>query len=100
MGEEGRNAADGADLAFDVVERDSAFGRCIEFQDARNGESLLEFFPDVGAEPIAAADAQAVRALARVSRRVDEIAGQFADILNQRAVPVDDIVPKLLRGKF
>ena len=100
MGEEGRNAADGADLAFDVVERDIAFGRGIKFQDARNGESLLEFFPDVGAQPIAAADAQAMRALARVSRRVDEIAGEFADILNERAVAVDDIVPELLRGKF
>ena len=100
MGEEGRNAADGADLAFDVVERDIAFGRRIEFQDARNGESLPEFLPDVGAQPVAAADAQAMRALARVFRRVDQIAGELADILQQRAVAVDDIVPEPLRGKF
>src|SRR4029077_1718182 len=32
-GEEGRNAADRADLAFYIVERHIAFGRRVEFQD-------------------------------------------------------------------
>jgi hypothetical protein len=61
---------------------------------------LLEFLPDVGAQPVAAAHPQAMRALARIFRRVEEISAQLADILKQRAIAVDDIVPKMLRGKF
>ena len=42
MREKGRHAADRAGLALDVVERDVALGRGVEFEDARNGEAFLE----------------------------------------------------------
>ena len=60
MGKEGRNAADGADLALDVVERHVAFSGGIELQDARNLETRLEFLPDVGLQAIAAAQPDAM----------------------------------------
>ena len=100
MGEEGRNAADGADFAFDVVQRKIAFGRRVEFEYPRNGKSGLELLPDVGAQSVAAADAQAMRALAPMFRRVEQITRELADILYQRAVPIADVVPELMRGEF
>ena len=83
VGKEGRNAADGADLALDVVERNVAFSGGIEFQDARNLETRLEFLPDVRLQTIAAAQPDAMRLLARTMRRVEEIAGEFADVLDE-----------------
>ena len=44
---------------------------------------LLNSRPDVGPQAVAAGEAQAVRALVRVRRRVDEIAAELADILEQ-----------------
>ena len=41
-----------------------------------------------------------MRALARGLRRVEKIAGEFADILEQRAVPVGNVVPKTPRREF
>ena len=55
MREERGNAADGADFAFDIIERDVAFSRRIEFENSRNAEPFLKLFPDVGAQPVAAA---------------------------------------------
>ena len=98
--EKRRDTADRSDLALDVIERDVAFGRSVKLDNARNGEPFLEFLPDVGAKPIAAAKAQPMRALARGLRRVEEVAGEFADILEQRAVPVGNVVPKTPRGKL
>ena len=100
MGEKGRNAADGADFAFDIVQRKIAFGRRVEFQYPRNCESGLELLPDVGTQSVAAADAEAMRALARMFRCVEQITGEFADILHQGAVPIADVVPELMRGEF
>ena len=94
MGEERRHAADGADFAFDIVERNVALGRRIELQDLRDGEPVLEFLPDVGAQPVAAAQAKPMLFFARLFRRIDQIAAQLADILEQRAVPIDDVVPE------
>jgi hypothetical protein len=46
---------------FHIVMRHGAFGRCIEFQDARNNKALLKFLPDVSLQSIAAAKLQAMR---------------------------------------
>ena len=56
--------------------------------------------PHVGAQPVAAGEPQSVRMLARMPRRVHQIAAQLADILEQGAVEVADIVPEFLRGEF
>ena len=100
MGEEGGNAADGADLALEVEQRHIALGRGVEFQDARNAEALLEFLPDVGAQAVAAAQPQPVCALALVARRIDQIAGELADILDERAIPIAHVVPESMGGEF
>src|SRR5580704_19213314 len=55
MGEKRWHAADGADFAFDIVERDVAFSRGVEFQDLRDSEPVLEFLPNIGTQPVAAA---------------------------------------------
>src|SRR5262249_26870620 len=73
-GEEGRNAADRAGLSFYVVERHVAFGGGVEFQDARNDKAALKFLPDIGRQSIAAAKPQAMGAIVRMLRRVDQIA--------------------------
>ena len=100
MLEERRHAADGADFAVDIVQRDVAFGRRIEFQNLWNPKARLEFLPYVGAQSVAGAQPKPMCALARVRRRVDKIAAQLADILEQRAVPLDDIVPEALHREF
>src|SRR4029079_6251176 len=82
------NAADRADLSLYVVERHVAFGRSVEFQDARHSEAILEFLPDIGLQSVAAAKPQPMGALARVLWRVDQIAAQLADILKDRAIAV------------
>ncbi len=100
MTEERRHAADGADFAFDVIEREISFGRGIKFQHARNVEAFLELPPHLGAQPVAAGKPQPVRALARMLRRMHQIAAQLADILEQRAIEIADVVPEFLCGKF
>src|SRR5215467_7186774 len=100
MREERRHPADGADLAVDVVKREVAFRRGVEFEDARDGEALLERLPYVRPQPVAASEAQAMGRLARMRRRVDEIAGELADILHQRAVEPGHVVPELPRREF
>ena len=81
MGEERRHAADGADFAFDIVERNVALGCRIELQDLRDGEPVLEFLPNVGTQPVAAAQAKPMLFFARLFRRIGQIAAQLADIL-------------------
>src|SRR5262249_49287694 len=63
MRQERRNAADRADPALDIVEREIAFGRRIEFENTRNCEARLEFLPDVAAQPVAARQPQPVLGL-------------------------------------
>ena len=41
-----------------------------------------------------------MRSLARTMRRVDQIAAELADVLDERAVPCDDVVPEMPRRKF
>ena len=100
MAEKRRYAADGADFAFNVVKREIPFGRSIKFEHARNVESFLESLPHVGTKPVAAGEPQSVRAFARMTGRMHQITAQLADILEQRAVEIADVVPEFLRGKF
>src|SRR5580700_4496770 len=98
MFQEWRHAADGADLALDVVERNVGLGRRIEFQDSGYLEFLLEPPPDIGAQPIAASHTQPMRR--RGAGAVDKVSAQLADILKQRAVPIGDILPEVLRREL
>src|ERR1700722_9490332 len=53
MLEKWRHAADSAGFALDIVERDVAFGRRIEFQNPGNPKPRLEALPYVGAQSVA-----------------------------------------------
>src|ERR1051326_5316095 len=92
------NAADRAGLAFAVVQRHAAFRRGVKFQNPRQGEALLEIFPDIAPQSVAAGQTNAMSPLLRVGRGADEISAKFADILKDRAVPVDDIIPETTDG--
>ena len=92
--------ADRAFLAVEIEQRDVAFGRGVELDDLRNLEAPLELRPHIGPQTVAAGQAQMVRALLRVRRRVDEVAAELADILEAGAIPAHDIVPELAHGKF
>ena len=61
----GRDAADRADLALDVVEPDVAFGGGVEFEHAERPEAILESAPDLAGKPVADRQPQLVRLLGR-----------------------------------
>src|SRR5689334_23335242 len=63
MRQERRDAADGARPALVIEQGDVAFGRRIEFEDARKLKAFLEIGPDVATQPIAAGQPDTVRAL-------------------------------------
>src|SRR6185312_965491 len=90
-----RNPANCARLPLAVVERESGFGRRVEFKYPRDTKSLLELLPYVGAEPIAAAESKHVVGFVGMWGAVKKVAAKLADILEQRAVPFDHIAPKL-----
>ena len=87
-------------LSVEIEQRDVALGRRIELDDLRNLEPPLELRPHVGAQAVAARQAQMMLPLFRSGRRVDEITAKLADILKARAVPAHDVVPELARGEF
>src|SRR2546430_6645295 len=97
MGEKRRNTADGAGLGLDDEQRDVAFGRSIEFQDPRNAESALEGVPHLEPQPIVAADPEPVLALPRVRRDVHVVPRHFSYVLEEGAIPLDDVVPEAAR---
>ncbi len=97
--QEGRDPADRAGFAFEIDQRKAALAGGIEFQDLRNGEALLECGPNLGAQSVAAADPQAMPSLGGRRRLVEEITTELTDILKQRAIEADDVVPELARGK-
>ena len=100
MREEPRDAADRAGLALEIEHRDVALGRRVELEDVRDPEPLLEMLPHVGPQAVAAGKAQPMRGLARMRRRVHQITAQFADVLEDGAVPARDVVPEFARGEF
>ncbi len=95
-----RNASDRTDDAVEIDERDVAFGRAVELDDARDAEARLEGRPDFGSEAVAHDDAQFVLALQRMRRRVQKIAAEFADVLELRCAVFAAIVPELGRRKL
>src|SRR5262249_21757098 len=68
------DATDRARLALDVEQREIAFGRGVEFEDAGKRKACLEIFPDIAAQAVAAGEPQAVTILVFRRRRLQEIA--------------------------
>src|SRR5664279_341027 len=94
MGKKGRDFSDRAGFTLDIVEREIALGRRVEFEDLGNAETGLESLPDVTAQAVAASQPEPMPALEFRCRRFQEIAAEFADILEQRTIPADDVAPE------
>ena len=99
MGEKGRYPADRSRLSFAIVEGEVAFSGSIELENSRDLKSLLEPFPNVRAKAITAAEPQRVTCFLRMRGAYGEIAAKLTDVLEDRALPVGNVVPKLARGK-
>src|SRR6516225_7327609 len=97
MREEGWNASDRARAALAVVEREVAFSRGVILEDLRNAEAPLELAPHIAAQPVAAGEAQRVLRLLRLRRARQQIAAQFADVLEHGAAFSDHILPEAAR---
>src|SRR5262249_9390057 len=67
---------------------------------ARDVETVLELLPNVGAQAVAAAKPQPVRALVRMRWAAHEIAAELADVLEQGAVEAHNVIPESAGGKF
>jgi hypothetical protein len=87
--------ADGSALALNVEQRHAAFGGGIKLEDLRNAEAILECVPNLRRQSIAAGQADAMFDFFGRSFRVQKIAAELADVLEQRAVPAGDIAPEL-----
>ncbi len=94
MSEKPGNAADRAFLAVPIEQGHVAFGCGVEFHDFRDRKALLEFRPDIRPQAVAADETELVGALLRVRRRIDEVAAELADILQERALPAHHVVPE------
>src|SRR5690606_5661288 len=79
-----RNTTNRAFRAVEIHQSDIAFRRTIKFENMRNAETLLERFPDFGAQPVAHNHAQLVLALLGVFVGVEQIAAKLANILEER----------------
>src|SRR5262249_20754330 len=73
-------------LAVEIEQRDVAFGRAVELDDLRDAEATLELRPDIGAQAVAAGQAQVMLALIGIRPRVDEITAKLADVLKAGAI--------------
>src|SRR5262249_6341123 len=100
MREQWRNAADRADLSLDIVEREIALGRRIEFENPWNRKACLERLPDIAAQAIAARHPQPVLALERGGLCFQEIAAELADILEKGAIEARDVLPEMAGREF
>ena len=99
MAQEGLHTANGTGLSFGIEQREAALGRGIEFDDLGNAKAILERLPDVFAQAVAASHADAVLRVRCRGLDVHQIAAEFADVLDLRAVPAPDIGPEAPRRK-
>jgi hypothetical protein len=71
-----------------VDEGDVGFTRPVELKNAGDAEALLESFPDFRAQAVAGDGADAVVAVARAFRPVQQVAQQLADIAEDGGIVV------------
>ena len=90
-----RNMGDGTALTLDIEERNAPFGGSIKLEDLRNREAVFESVPNLGRQPVAAAQPDAMLVFVSRRRGVKQVAAEFADVLEYGAVPTGNIVPKL-----
>src|SRR5579884_4216788 len=94
-----RYAADRARFVFAVVQGKIGLGRGIEFEVVRYRKPPAELVPHIRPQPVAAAQPKLVCSFLRLRRRVDQIAAELADILEDGSLAGHDIVPEPARRK-
>ena len=92
-----RDPAYRSNLAFDVVEPDIAFRRRIEFENPERSEPVNKRPPHFFRKPVADCYPQPMSLLLGPDRGGYEKVAEFPDILNARAFPTRDIIPKAAR---
>ncbi len=90
----GRNPTDRMGPAIEVEQGEIALGRAVEFQDPGDGEPRLEPVPDVRPQPVADDQPEPVPTFVRMVRRIEQIAAELADILEQGGVEADTVAPE------
>src|SRR3984957_21163308 len=95
-----RNVANGSALALNVEQRDATFGGGIKLKNLRNRKTVFESVPHFGRQPVATGHPDTMTILVRRRRGVEQVAAKLTNILEEGAVPVDDIVPELAPGKI
>src|SRR5215471_11784606 len=100
MCEKRRDTADRADLALAIIERKVCLSSGIEFQDLWDAEAPLKLLPYVRPQPIAAAKPDTMPPFPWMRRRIDEVSAELANILENRALPLRDLVPEAARRKL
>src|SRR6202048_182323 len=99
MRQKRRYLADRARASLAVVERKIAFGRRVILENSRDLEAALERLPDLRPQSVSAGDAELMGAFYFLMRRIDEVAAQLADVLEQRAAFIAHVAPKIRRRK-
>src|ERR1700723_978715 len=100
MREVTRNVADGAALSLHIEKGNVAFGGGVKLEDLGNAEAVFEGIPNIGSQSIPARQPNPMLRFIRRRRGLQQVPAQFADVLKQRALPANDLVPELTGGKL
>src|ERR1700722_3102335 len=95
-----RNVANGSALALNVEQRDATFGGGIKLKNLRNGKTVFEPVPHFGRQSVATGHPDTMTGLVRRRRGVEQVTAKLTNVLEEGAVPVDNIVPELAGGKI
>src|SRR5262245_447467 len=89
-----------ADAAVQVLERDVALRGAIHLDDARDAEALLERRPDVGPQPGACGDPQAMCAIERRGWLAEQVAAELAHVHEGDGLMPADVVEERARREL
>src|SRR5487761_20339 len=95
--QKGRDPTERTRFAFTVVECETSFRRGVKLQNARYAEALFKGAPDIRPQSVAATESQAMGGLKRMRWASHQKPAQLSNILEQRAIPGDDLVPEPAR---
>jgi len=100
MSQVGGNMTDSSPLAFDVEKRNATLGSGIELEDLGDAKALFKAVPHLGGQAVAASHSDPMLVVFCRRRGMEQVAAEFADVLEQRAVPTDYVVPEVAGREF
>src|SRR5262249_24462370 len=98
--EERWNTPDCSRFSLDVDQGHVAFGRGVELQNLRNLKAALEGVPHLGPQPVSATQSDVVLELGGLRLGMQEVPAELTDVLEQRALPANDVAPELARREL